>query len=145
MATFAISPLIINADTATLYSKNPVSFSDKFNDLLSNGQLMYYSLGFVASAAWILLMNIRRPRLMMIFIFGGILYGIVRIATSIGVDPQARNLNIEAFRDASYSVFFLTLFLFLVCNLLAAWQEQLRPAFSDDADKFAKNYKHPED
>lgn len=144
IAIFSLSPLLINADTAYLYSEEPSSFSEKFNKLLENGQLMYYSLGFVATSAWMLLMTIRRPRIMMLIIFGVICYSLVRVSTSIGVDPAAENLNLEAFRNASYTVFTTSLFLYLICNVLAAWQKRLRPTFDQDANEFEKNYEHPE-
>lgn len=141
---FAISPLFINADTASLYSDSGATFADEFDQLLQNGQLMYYSLGFVASSAWLLLMSIRRPRLAMLLIFGAIVYSTIRISTSIGVDPNAENLNVKAFEQASYTVFVVSLLIYLICNMLSAWQERLRPTFDADADRFAKNYEHPE-
>jgi hypothetical protein len=83
---------------------------------------MYYALGFVATAAWLLFVEIRRPKWAVPVLGLIVLFVVIGVAITIGIDPTAGDMNKDAFRDASYWVFAGGLFTYLATTILKAWQ-----------------------
>lgn len=138
IASFSIMPLLMVAATTALRSEEPVYFVTAINDLLSRGQLMYYALGFVATSAWLLLVDIRRPKLIVPILGFFVFVVVIGVALTIGTDPNAANFNRNAFREASYWVFGGSLFTYAVTIVLRAWQPSLsvEKRNRSDAGKF---------
>jgi hypothetical protein len=124
IAVFSLLPLMITAAFRALRSRQ-VDWLGELGNLIAGGQLMYYALGFIATAAWVLLMDIKRPRLFIPLLALAVVTVVVGVAITIGIDPNAQSMNAEAFRSASYVIFFVSLITYLLTTILRAWQPSL--------------------
>lgn len=139
---FSFLPLLIFAFNEHITSKTSLSFNSSLSNLLLGGQLMFYAIGFLATASWLLIHEIRWPRaikpIFLLLIFGATII----FSITVGVDPTAATLNKEAFRAASYWTFGVSLLLYAVCEVLKAVQPLLQPEaqFARDADQFSEEF-----
>jgi membrane-bound ClpP family serine protease len=121
-----------------------VDWLGELGALVAGGQLMYYALGFIATAAWLLLMEIRRPRILIPFLGLSVVVVVLGVAITIGIDPNAQEMNFEAFRTASYTIFVVSLATYFATTILKAWQPSLnvetanRVAEAEFVDKLGK-------
>jgi hypothetical protein len=149
IATFSLLPLLVTAAFRVLRSRGSVDWLGEIANLVAGGQLMYYALGFIATAAWLLLMDIRRPRFFLPFLGLSVIVVVLGVAITIGIDPNAQNMNFEAFRSASYIIFFISLATYFVTTILKAWQPSLnvervnRKVESDFVNQLGKELGQP--
>ncbi len=140
IATFSIIPLFVFAFVVYVKSVPTIPYFTALSNLLLAGQLMFYSVGFLASSSWLLIYQIQWPRLLKPFLLLLIFAATIVFAITVGVDPTAQSLNREAFRTTSYWTFGVSLALYLSCEILGAVQP-LRTAeqqFKSDSDRFVQ-------